>query len=70
MKYIVLVRIGEGNRTDLERIGGAIFPNIAEAKNSIGCECQIYDLSDFADLCNDEEIDLNCFWVGHIQLAS
>ncbi len=71
--YIVLLPIQNGNcRTQLEGFENENFENknyAIELINDYGCkDFEIYNLSDFMDLCNDELFEPNKFWLGYINI--
>ena len=54
-------------RPFVESIEGQVFISLEAVKN-VYKDMKIYTLSEFMDLCNDEELNLDNFWVGYINV--
>lgn len=69
MTYIVLYPVNhkKDGRPLLESIEGQVFISLEAVKN-VYKEIQVYTLSEFMDLCNDQELILDNFWVGYINV--
>lgn len=63
--YILVLDIHNGARKELERIEGMIYPNVDALKLAVDKHTQVYNLSDFMDSCNDQEINLKNVWIGY-----
>ena len=77
--YIVLADVNSFDRRNFaEDIEDKTFNTFDEFKNFIGDEREIngcynllyYNLSDFMDMCNDQEINLENYWVTYINIKS
>lgn len=70
MKTYILMMPVEGNdRVDVEGLSEAVFEDLSQARNTInGNEARLIPLYDFMEACNDQEIDLEEYWVSHIYI--
>ena len=55
--------------TLIEAINEAEDKNVLTKDNYIGI-IEIYSLSDFADACNDQIINLNDWWVSYVDFSN
>lgn len=60
---IILAPIDYFDRKELERIENTIVDNTNWLTDR---DCLILEPSDFMDMCNNQEIDLNKFWLSYI----
>lgn len=72
--YIVLLEVANNpdGRIQLERIENEVFQCKPQAENKLkemGCEnFELCSISDFMDLCNNEEFYPINYWLGYINI--
>jgi len=72
--YIILLDVANNpdGKRQLDGFENETFENKSKAIeyiNEEGCnDFEIYNLSDFMDLCNDELFEPNEFWLGYINI--
>lgn len=65
--FIILLPI-KYQRKLVEHQENMIFNTTTELKQAYPKDTLIYDLSDFMDDCNNQEINLDSYWVGYANL--
>ena len=77
MVKIVLLPIGSHDRKTAETIESQTFSNFAELSSRIseitgvknsGSNVQLLELTDFMDMCNDEEFHPDTYWVSYVKI--
>ena len=59
------INTGDYERHDAENIEGSIY-TIEEIEMVLPDDVEYYTLSEFMDKCNNEEIELDNYWVSYI----
>ena len=69
---IILVPVTMGDRTVLEHIENEKFENANDIPKVLNLELGksvfLQDLTNFMDYCNNQELDLESYWVGYVQV--
>lgn len=77
MVKIVLLPIGSHDRKTAETIENHTFSNFGELSSRIseitgvknsGSNVRLLELSDFMDMCNDEEFNPDTYWVSYVNI--
>ena len=69
--YILLIPVDNNDRKQAEHIENTIFKNNSELTEVIENKFEdtyYYSLSDFVDACNDQEINLENYWLSYIHI--
>jgi len=67
---IVLLEVDKYDRKKIaEAYENAVFKTYKEAKEVFGEEAGICDLSTFMDACNDQDINLEGYWITYITIT-
>ena len=66
---IVLLPVEEYDRRGTaEAYENAVFENHEEAYKVLGNDAGIYELTTFMDACNDQDINLEGYWITYITI--
>jgi hypothetical protein len=57
-------------RNNAEAYENSVFETIDEARKVFGDKGEIYPLTDFMDMCNDEEFNPDDYWVTYIAIKN
>lgn len=72
--HVILLNVNhldEISRTDLEGIEGMTFNNNSELCNHLKSDkFKLYNMSDFVDLCNNEEFNVDDHFVTYIKYVN
>lgn len=71
MRYtlIILLPVEDTDRRgDAEHIEGNVYSSREKLKAKLPQSAEIYSLSEFMDLCNDQSIVLENFWVSYVTI--
>ena len=66
--YIILLAVDFryfNGRRILENLENVYYPSTDSLKNAYPKNAIIWELSDYMDACNNQEIDLEQFWIGY-----
>ena len=67
---IVLLDVDKYDRKDVaEAYENAVFKTYEEARKIFGEEAGIYELNTFMEACNDQEINLEQYWLTYITIT-
>lgn len=67
---IVLLEVDKYDRKKVaEAYENAVFKTYKEAREVFGMEAGIVDLSTFMDACNDQDINLEGYWITYITIT-
>jgi len=67
---IIIGQLKSYCRSQLEAIDGDTFENEQMVFEAVGGHIGIYSLSDFVDLCNNEELNLDSVWLACVQIGN
>ena len=68
---IVLMPIDEyDRRKNAEAYENAVFETHDEARKVIGEKAGICELTTFMEMCNDQELDLEQYWITYITIKN
>ena len=68
---IVLLPVDDyDRRKHAEAYENAVFENHDEARKVFGENAGIYEMTTFMDSCNDQEINLELYWVTYITITN
>lgn len=66
---IVLLPVRENdNRKVAERYENSVFNTHEEARQALGEDVGICELTTFMDMCNDQDINLEQYWLTYIKI--
>jgi len=73
--FIVVADVTDVYRNDIEGIENSVYEDLEQFKATFekyheDADYGIYNLSDFQDACNDEEINLNNSWITYITIKN
>lgn len=61
---LLLLNINDGNRSQVENLEKEIYSSVEEIQSEIN-NIQICELDDFVSDCNNQDLDIENFWIGH-----
>ena len=68
---IVLLPIATYDRhNNAEAYENAVFQTYEEVRGLFGEEASIYELTDFMDECNNEDLNLESYWLTYITILN
>lgn len=57
-------------RKELESIENDKFNNLKDINTSVGTQCSFYSMSEFMDMCNNQEFVENLWWIGYVRVPN
>lgn len=64
---IIITKVDAWDRADLENVEARNYMDQDVKKIILDIDnTQVFDMSDFMDACNNEEIDLNNYWLTYV----
>ena len=70
IKIVLLPITTYDKHNNAEAYENSVFEKIADARQLFGEEAIIYDLTDFMDDCNNEELSLDEYWLTYITIKN